>query len=111
GIYEYRKANGTDCSGATWTSYGGGGSIAHTLTTSQGSQTVCLQVRDLLENTSSTTTDVISFDNVKPDSTVSTNGTIGPNTTSGANTTIAGGSSDTTSGVSSMSISIQQGAG
>ena len=48
---------------------------------------------------------------VLPSSSVSTSGTLGPNSTAGSTTIIAGTASDATTGVTGVSISIQEGAG
>src|SRR5690606_14832322 len=46
GVDEIRKANGADCSAASWVAYVG--PIAHTLASTDGAKTVCLEVRDAL---------------------------------------------------------------
>ncbi len=109
-IAAYRVDNGADCSGASWTGYTVN-PIAFTLTASQGAQTVCMQVKDAVGNVSSTATDSIIYDNVLPTSTITTSGTLGPETDTGLTSTLIGTASDATSGVASVSISIQEGTG
>ena len=70
GVTAYRVANGSDCSGASYvavtstTSFST--SIAHTLTSGDGTKTVCAQYRDAAGNQSATFTDTIVLDTVKP---------------------------------------------
>ena len=70
GVTAYRVANGSDCSGASYvsvtptTSYSA--SIPHTLSSGDGTKTVCAQYRDGAGNQSATSTDTIVLDTVKP---------------------------------------------
>ena len=70
GVTAYRVANGSDCSGASYvsvtptTAYSA--SISHTMSSGDGTKTVCVQYRDGAGNQSTTFTDTIVLDTVKP---------------------------------------------
>lgn len=104
-VAEYRKANGNDCSAASWVAYTG--AIAHTLPASDGAKEVCLEVRDLFLNTSTTATDSITLDQTLPASTFTVADTLGPDSTPGTYTTVSGTASDATSGVSAVQIAFR----
>ena len=70
GVTAFRVANGSDCSSASWqavtstTSFSH--TVAHTLTSGDGSQTVCAQYKDAQGNVSATATDSIVLDTIAP---------------------------------------------
>ncbi|MGH2455416.1 MAG: OmpL47-type beta-barrel domain-containing protein [Candidatus Limnocylindria bacterium] len=70
GVTDYRVANGSDCSSATWISVASttalDSTVAHTLTSGDGEKTVCAQFRDAALNVSSTVLDTITFDATQP---------------------------------------------
>ncbi len=70
GVTAYRFANGSDCSGASYSSVASTTSlatnIAHTLTSGDGTKTVCAQYRDAAGNQSATYTDAIVLDTTSP---------------------------------------------
>src|SRR5690606_23657286 len=78
------------------------------LTATDGERTICLQVRDTLENESGIETDTITLDRAAPESEPTIAATVGPLSTDGANTDFIGTASDATSGVASVQISIKE---
>lgn len=70
GVTAYRAAEGSDCSGAAWvavtsvTSYSA--TAALTVSSGDGTKTVCVQYRDAAGNTSATATQTISLDTTGP---------------------------------------------
>ncbi len=65
-ISTYRVAIGSNCSAATYQSYGGGSQIAFTLAAGEGARTVCLQVKAADNTESETETDSITIDTIPP---------------------------------------------
>ena len=70
GVTSYRAANGSDCSAASWVAVASTTSLSetipHTLTSGEGTKTVCVQYRDAAGNISATATDAIVLDTLAP---------------------------------------------
>ncbi|MBP9708407.1 MAG: Ig-like domain repeat protein, partial [Oligoflexales bacterium] len=95
------------CATAANIAYAGGGAIENfVLTGADGTKTVCLKVLDSVAN-SAQSTDTIILDTTLPDSVINMSGYIGPDSTAGANTVLAGVSSDATSGIAEVYVSLQ----
>src|SRR5207244_3102807 len=103
----YRVANGSDCSGASYTTVTSTTSlditVAFTLTSGDGLKTVCVQYRDAALNQSTTATDTITLDTQAPTvalTKVNGNAVTFPFSTN-QNVTSVGGTCGTASGDSS----------
>jgi hypothetical protein len=80
--------------------------------TAEGSWKVCVKATDTAANAPAYSASVaFTRDTVLPTSTVSTTGTITQATVAGTTTTISGTAADSSTGVSSVSISIKEGSG
>ncbi len=108
-IAMYRINSGSDCSGATWQTFAGS-PISFILEGTDGSKTVCLQVKDAVDNVSTVSTDAITLDTEVPGSSIITQGTLGVGSTAGNMTDFSVAASDTLSLIDKVYLSVKEGA-
>ncbi|MCX6117714.1 MAG: hypothetical protein NT027_09245 [Proteobacteria bacterium] len=102
--------NATTCDGSL--TYGAIPNTNNAGFSSDGSYKVCVKMTDTAQNTAAYgQSNPVTRDVTNPTSTVTTSGALTPSTTIGSLTEISGTAADATAGVSSVEISIQEGAG